>query len=312
MRRHNIAPYLLIILLLFPLLALPASAEVLLKFVQVSDVHLAFPQQSSSRRMLKESKSLFTDAIRQINGLNNVDFVVFTGDMTNSPSLSDTKEFIKIANTLKADWYPVLGNHDVLVAPSSKKNELVNLFKASSKGMQNNKPYYTIYPTPQTALVVIDPTIDTRITANGELPFQQFAWLKQVLENNKNRQIVIASHFPIIEPFGSHSHKILSPSDQETLRLINRYPNVIMVVSGHYHSTKIKQVENKLHVSTPSLVEYPNAFRVIEVHDDGKVTFQWMETSLKNVQATSKSRSKWAATAYGQARDREGVYQLQK
>ena len=44
-----------------------------------------------------------------------------------------------------------------------------------------------------------------------------------------------------------------------------KYKNPIVVISGHYHATKIRVIGNLIFVSTPSMVTYPMAFRHIKI-----------------------------------------------
>ena len=65
----------------------------------------------------------------------------------------------------------------------------------------------------------------------------------------------------------------------------------VAIFSGHYHATKITKEGNLLHVSTPSLVSYPNAFRIVTVTNlKNKVVFNFVfkETNLKEIQKKAK------------------------
>jgi hypothetical protein len=55
-----------------------------------------------------------------------------------------------------------------------------------------------------------------------------------------------------------------------------------MVLSGHYHISKIIQPKNIIHVSAPSLVESPDSFRVITIKNDGTAIFKTIDTNPKS------------------------------
>ena len=70
-------------------------------------------------------------------------------------------------------------------------------------------------------------------------------------------------HVPVLEPFNSPNHRLLDADKMQ--EILNKYKNPIAVFQGHYHGAKITQKGNILYVSCPSMVTYPNAFRMISV-----------------------------------------------
>lgn len=74
-------------------------------------------------------------------------------------------------------------------------------------------------------------------------------------------------HVPIIEPFPSESHRLQNAGEvQAVIENIKSYS----CFSGHYHAAKIFQKGNVLYVDSPSLVSYPNAFRIVTVTNTRK------------------------------------------
>jgi len=177
--------------------------------------------------------------------------------------------------------------------------------KEANNYIKADKSYYSFEPKKGYLVIVMDPVIDNRITANGYIDKQQLKWIDDQLDKNWNSRVIIVEHHPIVEPFESKGHKIIN--SDEYLKILNRHNNVIAVLSGHYHATKIKQIGHIVFVSTPSLVEYPNAFRIITVNkDNDKITFrfEFKETNLKDVQRLSKSLSSSPTLEAGEEKDR--------
>ena len=74
-----------------------------IKFVQVTDAHLS-TTSDYSQKVLKS-------AIKDINTLSDLSFVVFTGDNINSPKEENLKTFLKIVKKLKVPYYIAVGDH---------------------------------------------------------------------------------------------------------------------------------------------------------------------------------------------------------
>lgn len=286
--------------------------DTLIKFVALSDVQLTFRNQDNSRRLFKDSEKLFDDAINQINQLKDISFIIVTGDMVDSASESDMIKFIQQADKLKFPWYPVLGNHDVAVGKGLVKKRLIQLFNEKSKGMKNGKTYYSFSPNSQVLVIVLDGTTDQQVTCHGNFDKTQLNWLKQQLDSNKNKLVIIASHYAILPPVKSATHYILEPSRTQLYNLINQYSNVALVLSGHYHYSLITKNNHKLYVCNPPIIEYPNAFRIITVKENGDVQFQWKETTLKALQKKSKSRSAWALLPWEAIKDKNVILNWKK
>ena len=120
-------------------------------------------------------------------------------------------------------------------------------------------------------------------------------------------------HVPVIEPFPSPNHKMRNAGEVQAI--IEKYKNPIGVFTGHYHAAKIIQNNNVLYVSTPSLVSYPNAFRVINIENRrNKVIFniEFKETRLKNVQKLAKLMVFASSIYSGEEKDQNGVFVIKK
>lgn len=279
-----------------------------LDIVQLTDTHIDSYSKSDTQRMLGNSTELLKDAINQVNNLNDVDLVVFSGDVMNHSDKNEFLKFIGITNTLRFKWLYAPGNHDVGILGGLSKKGILNVLNKSVPCFNEENLYYSYSPNSKFLVLFMDGIIDNELTSNGYFPKKELAWLDCQLKNNPDKKIIIVQHHPVVEPSKSESHNVRNAD--EYLETIDKYSNVIAVLSGHYHQTKITQRKNVLHISTPALIEYPNAFREIKItflNNSTKFDIKFMETSLKNVQQTSKSRSKNYELKEGQAEDRNAT-----
>ncbi|MEI8388748.1 MAG: metallophosphoesterase [bacterium] len=267
--------------------------EITLDLVQISDVHLDSNAKGGSKRMLEYSADLLKDAISQVNNLPEAKLVIFSGDIVNHSRKNEFLNFLNITNGLRIPWYYAVGNHDVGILGGVSKAEITCLFDKGSHCLSRDSLYYSYSPNKNFLILFMDGVIDNEITANGYFPDKELHWLNIQLKNNPDKKVIIVQHFPVVEPYKSITHKVRNAD--EYLNIIDKYSNVIAVLSGHYHATKITQRKNVLHINTPSLVEYPNAFREIKItklNDSTKFEIKLIETNLKNIQVISKGLSK--------------------
>ena len=55
----------------------------------------------------------------------------------------------------------------------------------------------------------------------------------------------------------------------EVRRLLKRYPNVRLAISGHHHAARVQTAGRITYVSDPAIVTYPCAFRMYTVDRSG-------------------------------------------
>lgn len=286
-----------------------------LKFAQISDVHLSNKNVDTSYKVLASSPELLEDAIEQINETPDIDFVIETGDLVDKPRKELVEKACKYLNRLNAPWYFAFGNHDAAVGTSFSKDDYFEYIKEQNKNITSSKRYYSFIPKNGYRAIVLDSTIDTRITANGELPEEQLLWLDTELSKAKIQQQIplIFMHNPLQEPFPSFHHRLLNAKELQVV--LDKYDMPIAIFTGHYHATKIYKDGNVLHVSTPSLVTYPNAFRIITINnlkDKVIFTFDFRETRLKEIQKKAKLMTFSASTLKGEDSDQNTVVIMEK
>ncbi len=289
------------------------SGATSLKFAQVSDVHFLENGSNTTFKMIGESPRLLDDAIEQINEQNDLDFVMFTGDLIDKSFEKELRAVLPHVEKLNTPWYFAFGNHDRCVGGYLTTEVYLKMLNEVNKNYKFKKAYYSFEPKKSYKVIVLDDIITNEITSNGFIDEVQLKWLKNELDKSKNDTVLIFMHVPLIEPFASPNHKLRNAS--QVISLIESYKNPIGVFQGHYHATKVTQHDNVLYVSTPALVSYPNAFRVVNVTNySDKTVFElnWHETREKTIQKMAKLLVFSGSIYAGEAKDQTGVYEIKK
>ena len=302
----------LFLLILSSQIALKASdTKPLLHFVQITDTHLQKSIAKDGERLLGSSEKLLTDAVNEINEIKDLDFILSTGDQVDQAEEKLVDKYIEITMASKYPWYVLLGNHDVSVNGGLGKKGYVKKFVDLKKptGFTGNMNYYSFSPNEKFTFICLDGTTEKIVTALGQIDDEQLEWLKGELEKNKDKFVIIALHFPVIEPFKSKDHFILEPGRTKLQEIVENYKNVIGVFSGHYHAAKLVKIKNRIHNSCPAVIQYPNAFREVTIiQEDPKylsVNFKWHPVDGQELRDKSKNSSKSWSLTQGAEEDRE-------
>lgn len=282
-----------------------------LRIAQVSDAHFSSFEENTSYKFLKKSGELLDDVIFQINTSGPYDFVMFTGDLVNYPKISELQKFTSHVNNLIYPWYAIAGNHDISIDGPLTKDKFMATLAQANDNMNQKNIYYAFTPKKGFRVICLDSIIDYKLTANGEISNEEFIWLKEELDEHEKDTIIVCTHVPIIEPYSSSNHKMLN--EYEVRKLLKTHKNPLIVLQGHYHCVKIRQDENMLVITSPSLVTYPNAFRVININSNKNRTLvdvYLRETNLKDIQTRSKLRLMGTEKLYGEECDRNASFEL--
>ena len=114
-----------------------------------------------------------------------------------------------------------------------------------------------------------------------------------------NRYLYDKGLVPVKEPFKSSGHRLLNV--QELVNLVAKHQKPVAFFTGHYHAAKVFQEGNILYVCAPSLVTYPNAFRIIKVTNcRDKITYEleFHETTRKDIQDFYQTQPYFVGNVY--------------
>ena len=248
--------FLLLFVMLFGLVhQAPAFAKAKeIRFVQVTDTHYS-ADNPYSEKVLKST-------VEDINNLNNVSFVVFTGDNINKQNPEYLKRFIRIVNKLRRPYYIVLGNHDIFRNSGLSKQQYMDIVKN----------YNLLYPTKKTnyvfkrkgyVFIIVDGAKEIIPNNNGYYRKDTLEWLDKKLSKYHNKPVVILQHFPLIPPKDIKSHRTYQADVY--LDLLKKHHNVIAVLAGHHHINGETMQDGIYHITTPTLLNNPHQYKIIDI-----------------------------------------------
>ena len=251
-----------------------------LKFVQVTDAHLSTVKGSYTQREVEYSKAALESTIKDINTLKGISFVAFTGDNIDTANEKDLTLFLQMANKLNVPYYVVIGNHEVFKSQDFGKKEYLKVLRKYAKNCKPKSPNY-VFEKDGIVFLVVDGAKETIPGPAGYYKKDTLLWLDKTLTKYENRTVVILQHFPIVEPYYNRSHTTYNIKEYEDI--LKKHTNVIAIFSGHYHGNAENKKDGIYHVSTPSLVEAPHNYKVVEINVKNKKDYQ-IYTQLRHAE----------------------------
>lgn len=228
-----------------------------IEFIQIADLHLV--QTDSSIKN-------FEHLINSVNSMDNLDFVVFTGDNLDKPDVQVLDIFLKMCKNLKVPYYIQIGNHDCLKANGLTKSIYIQKVKENS--VQNFKSFNFVVKRGNTVFLFLDGTKELLPTRRGYFNDETLAWLDKQLTKYMTKNVIIFQHYPLIDESEGSSHNLYM--SQKYWEVLAKHKNVKAVFSGHYHVAREEIVNNILHVTTPTAKEDVRYIRDVIVNDKGK------------------------------------------
>jgi metallophosphoesterase (TIGR03767 family) len=127
---------------------------------------------------------------------------------------------------------------------------------------------YYRYEFGRITLLVLD-TVNEHGGWQGSIDEEQFAWADAQLASADadHRHVVLASHHPLHTLINDRvpddgSRRVLAA---EIAAMLDRHPCVVLWLNGHTHRTTVLPHSRRWEVTTPSLIDWPQQGRVIEV-----------------------------------------------
>ena len=274
-------------------------------FAHITDLHLDV-QGRSTWQHREKSVPLFIDALRQLGKLPKLTFVIFGGNQVHAgprdrDSLVVFQEWTK---HLDLPYYVLLGNTEVSPVPgASRLSRSDYLLAWRGRGVGPGRASWSIEPVQNVKVIGFDVTVDGK--PYGEAGPAALAWLSNELEaSRKARLVIVVTHqllLPTTPRDSAPEWSLWMVRNHIAVRdVLERYPNVRLVLSGHHHASRVETVERITYVADPAIITYPCAFRVFTVSSEG---IHLKNIGLEDKQVIARARELLLADPYARLYD---------
>ena len=206
----------------------------MISLIQITDLHLT-ENKSTKVRGCSTNKS-FEKIVAFITANENPDFVVSSGDISNDGTKKSYIAYKKGIELFETPVFTILGNHD-------NHNNFQSVFGTKLPSVEK----ITLSET--WLMIVIDSTSINK--ESGQITKQQLLSLRKLIENNKNKSLVICLHHQPIKMGFWIDEVGLENADQFIASIANQ-SNIKAVLWGHVHHESESKLKSIKMLSTPS------------------------------------------------------------
>ena len=234
----------------------------------------------------------------------DIDGLLLTGDLTEHGRKEEAEIFKagldSLPEKLRKKTMLTMGNHDRYPkdfsprGPKSDNSLVTDFYKDYVHGDDTT---YAVELSEWASLIVVDST--TPSTTPLGIIQHRIDWIEDQIAARPDKAVIVACHHPLyhlttVPPLmqaylRSRSHFTPKHASVRTQMhdMLARYPNVKLVVTGHYHGTVVDRFEKAskgplpddaytTHIQVPCTIEYPNAYRLITLsREEGGVSIDY-------------------------------------
>lgn len=239
-----------------------------LAVAQISDAHL-FADVAQTLMNVPTARSLQV-VLEQVKAVQP-DLILLTGDLSQDETPESYQQLQNLCRSLAAPIYWLPGNHDI---PALMQQCLKEAPFSSQKSFQQNGWNF----------VLLDSTLPRCVY--GELDATDLGGLEQQLQAI-DRPTLIALHHPPLAIGSSWMDSIGLKNPQALFAVLQRYPQVKLVLFGHIHQAFDQLHQGVRYLGTPSTcVQFQPqrnemaidtlapGFRLLHLYPDGTFTTQ--------------------------------------
>lgn len=212
------------------------------------------------RNYTGDNKDLFRGVCEAISTHDSIEFIISPGDIDPPDSVLYTiKKYI--SEDIK--WYPVVGNHEAetpsdmawLREYNKNGNTLPNIVHQGPTGCEETTYSFDYFNTHFVILNLYYDGICDNCT-NGEISDSLYYWLRNDLELNKKKNILVIGHEPAY-PFPDienqryrHIYDCLNQQPEQRDRFVSllQENNVLAYIFGHTHNYSVVKINKLWHM----------------------------------------------------------------
>lgn len=240
------------------------------RFAVLSDIHLTEgpvrdPQQ------LAGSVRIFEETREQAEA-QRPDFIFYTGDLFEArhfglPHLALAKNLLQRTGV---PWFVLMGNHDARYKSTQDGYDRGEFVRAFSGHGPSQERIYWHHEVPESQFVFIGINTAQNFTSSGRVDAEQLTWMDSLLSRYADRHVIVFMHHPavIFDSVLTSDPELaifFLENHDEFREVLLRHRCVKLVVSGHNHTRRHKEVAGLHFVGCPSINTWPSMYATFEV-----------------------------------------------
>ncbi len=241
---------------------------------QITDTHIVAKGQewkSLSQTQIARRLKLVVDHLNAL--IPKPDVVLLTGDAIDDAGMEGYTHLKEILKLLSIPLYIIPGNHD-------DREDMRVAFQHQSYMPSEGFIHYVIddYPV---RLIGLDTVVPGQ--PQGMLCRERIDWLSRVLQENQEKPTLIFMHHPLIKIGQKLLDQLNCHTPEDFEGLVASFPNIIGIISGHYHKSCATIFGGTLCFVAPSVapVHYfekasDEKTKIIELVHPSFVLHKWM------------------------------------
>lgn len=271
-----------------------------LHFAQISDLHINHTGNHHDV-LAGESAGFVQQIVSQLNQLDDLDFVLISGDLVDRALPEEIADVEAALAPLKTAYYVIPGNHDRREQDSDlgwTRRDFAQHFNPQfdqrPQSPNAQAGYWSVSVKPTIQLIGLDSIRDE--DWGGIVDDRQMDWLAQELARHGDKLIILTIHHPLhrMSPVDDlHRWRFfVADNAPQILNLLADYPQVKLVLTGHHHLTKADWLGKRLHLACPAVAIYPCAYRTIRLtsQSDGSWQVEWQTHPATDEATTARAK----------------------
>ena len=237
---------------------------------QITDTHL-FADPTQGKMYGVPTETSFLKVLEKLGQLQpQPDVLLLTGDISQDETPESYQRLASLLSPLNIPTYWIAGNHDCLPI---MKQELNSAPISAKKSFEIGGWYFLLLNTNVPGCVY------------GQVSPESLEWLESQLKIIGNKPVLVALHHPPVKINSEWMDRIILHDPEPLLNIINHYPQVKIVLSGHVHQEFDTEINDVRYLTTPStciqfepensefvLDKKPPGLRLLTLYPDGNYT----------------------------------------